>query len=292
MPKPIRKTPEIIELMMKKFTEALEKASMYDGKITISQDFSWKGDKTRAKLIFSMKAWLKMLALIDDFSTEIGWHCTMDRVDETTFRIDDLLIYPQKVTGATVETDEDEWNKWIITDEYNAVCNRVFGHGHSHVRMGVTPSSVDNTHWQSILQNIRGESFYLFQIWNKNLDKTLKLYDFDNNTLYETADIDIEIEGMPFDRGEFLKLAHSRTVTSKYNYPAVDYDKYYGAYPGSSYSGAAASAQPKAKTQKKSEPKTKQKSALQEVIASQRYFDTKTGTWKSVDDWDELFNEE
>lgn len=289
MPKPIRKTPEIIELMMKKFTEALEKATMYDGKITVSQDFTWKGDKTRATLVFSMKAWLKMLTLLEDFDTsEIGWHCVMDRVDETTFRIDDLLIYPQTVTGATAETDEDEWNKWIITDEYNEVCNRVFGHGHSHVKMGVTPSATDNTHWQSILQNIRGESFYLFQIWNKYLDKTLKLYDFENNTLYDTADIDVVIEDLPFDRKEFLELAHSRATTRKW--PA---SSGYNYYPGSSYSytGGLGTKPTQPAKQSKSEKKAaKEKAEQQSFTSGTRFFDVASGTWKYADEWDECFD--
>lgn len=217
MPKPIRKTPEIIASLMKTFTEELSKIEMCDGKITITKTFEWKNDKSRAIVKFTPLAWTKMLTVLQGFDSEIGWHSVVDRVDQHTFLISDLLFYPQVVTAATVNTDEDEWHQWEITPEYNAVCNRLLAHGHSHVNMKCFPSGDDDAHWNKLIMNTRDNCpFYIFMIWNKKLEYFIKVYDYENNTLYETGDVDIQVDGMTFDQDAFIKMCHERVKRKTY----------------------------------------------------------------------------
>ena len=67
-------------------------------------------------------------------------------------------------------------------------------HGHSHVNMGVTPSSTDlNFYKNEILAELNDTDYYIFVIWNKKNEHTVKIYDFGKNILFETADVDVRI---------------------------------------------------------------------------------------------------
>ena len=53
-------------------------------------------------------AYIKMRKLVDDNTTEIGWYGTVTQMPGlNAFVIDDILVYPQTVTGTTCEQDDD-----------------------------------------------------------------------------------------------------------------------------------------------------------------------------------------
>lgn len=218
MPKPYKVTKEIRDKLLKEFTKMLDGATMYDGHLEIKKDYVWKsrGKEDRAKLIFTQLAWLKMITVLSHFDTEVGWHCTAERIDDNTYRINDLLFYPQLVTGAKVDTDNDSWNQWIISPEYNEVANQVMCQAHSHVNMSTSPSGQDNQNWSDLLQTVDSDGFYILMIWNKKLDHTINIYNMRENIIFTSADVDVEVEGL--DLKAFLEMVDSRVKRRTSNY--------------------------------------------------------------------------
>lgn len=142
----------------------------------------------KAEVHFASAAYYKMLALIEECDKEIAWDGIVYR-DETNshiFHVTDVIVYPQEVSGATVETDDEKYLEWL-----NSLDDETFNHrrfnGHSHVRMGVTPSSVDTTYREQSVRNI--PDFFIFGIFNKNGAFNFQIYDIENNLIYDNDDI-------------------------------------------------------------------------------------------------------
>ena len=101
MSRAIKLDTDDIASALEQFKQALESAKLADGKFSFTTTIGKSDDK--ASVVFSPIAWLKMQALIAGFSSEVGWYCTARRSedeDDDTYFIDDILVYPQSVTGA------------------------------------------------------------------------------------------------------------------------------------------------------------------------------------------------
>jgi len=61
--------------------------------------------------------------------------------------------------------------------------------------MGVSPSGVDDTHRQQILDQLDPDMFYVFMIWNKSLAVHALVYDMSRNILYENNDVEVKLLG-------------------------------------------------------------------------------------------------
>lgn len=234
MSKPIYITEDLRAQWMAEFEKSLRSSKMVSGKFTFTQDVEWEEDD-KAKIIFTPNAYIKMLMLLRDFNSEVAWHGIVDRRGDNEFLISDIMVYPQEVTGATVNTDQEEYTNWMMsipTDTFN----KMHMQGHSHVRMGVTPSAVDLQHQESIVQQLNGDHFYIFMIWNKSLDHNIKVYDFRENTLYEDKDCVVLVADDTLDAEEFITGAKEMVKTKTTAVPAAagsasDYHR------GSGYSG-------------------------------------------------------
>ena len=196
-------------------------------------------DDRKATITLSAQAYMKIFALVHTYSTEVEWHGVVERTAADAFHIKDVLIFPHKVTSATVISDQTEYEKWLDTLDDNTF-NALRFHGHSHVNMGVTPSGVDMTYRYNILNNFGTPSetsdlFYIFLIFNKRCDISGEIYDLQNNALYSkstTADeIKIVIEDCDW-LTDFLDEA-KKVVTESYGYSSYGG----GSYGGNSHSG-------------------------------------------------------
>lgn len=241
MSKIIKISAQDFPSIYEEFMQSLRHSRIINGKITFTKQFV--NINRKAKIHFSGEAWVKMTALINSFSDEVAWHATAYRDDDESkdeYYIGDIFVYPQTVTGATVTTDQQRYEKWLM-DLDDDTFNNLRMQGHSHVNMGVTPSAVDNTLYDGILDRLDDDMFYIFMIWNKKGDKTIMIYDFKKNILFDTADCEIDIAGV--DINAFVSDARSK-VTRRYSYT---YGGYAGtsAY-GSTYQGAYNSANTKA----------------------------------------------
>ena len=145
------------------------------------------------------QAYTKMRMLVDKTTTEIGWYGTVTKVPGLTgvYVIEDIIVYPQKVTGATCEQLDDkmfEFEMSLTTDQVN---HKRF-HGHSHVNMGTTPSGVDEQFYHDILTQVT--DFFIVTVTNKRNEYTTRVYDMEHNILFTDVPISvINDEGLKLD---------------------------------------------------------------------------------------------
>ena len=240
MPKPIYMNNTMIEECFadirasfeKQFAEALShfkssKTPLARGVFTFPNvTYEWTDDKSRAKVVLDPLAFTKICLLMYNTDKEIGWHglVTRDSEQSNLFHVEDIILFPQRVTSVTVQTDDDKYCNWAVglpDDEFK----KLRFHGHSHVNMGVTPSGTDLTYYSSLIKQFK-DGFYVFMIINKRMEIYCQIYDFDNNAMYETGEVDVEIGD---DLATRLKADTKALVTNEtYHYPTYNYNNYRG----------------------------------------------------------------
>ncbi len=216
----IKVDESVIQSIREEFEKALAESKFANGKFSFTKTLSVVDRK--AVIVYSEKAWLKQEALVNGFDKEVGWHGFARRGDGDEYYIDDIIVYPQEVTGSTVTTDQIKYQNWLYQrddEEFNAIRMQ----GHSHVNMAVSPSSVDETLYESILSNLGDEDFYIFVIWNKKGDRTVKIYDMAKNIFFDTNDCDVEIVAEDGGITEFLEDAKKKVEVKKYTYQSTYY---------------------------------------------------------------------
>lgn len=257
MSKIIKITPELLMEARNEFEEALRAGKFADGKINFTKTIGTVARK--ATVFFSEIAWLKMWTLITDFDKEVAWHGVATRGEDPTkdeYYITDILVYPQEVTGATVNTDQVKYQTWLMGHD-DEVFNNIRMQGHSHVNMGCTPSTVDTTHQEQILDQLEDDMFYIFMIWNKRKEKTVKIYDLAKNVLFETADVTVEIMNDGTGIESWMKQAKEMVVTKTYSYNNGGYN---GGYGGCGYNNSTGN-KPLSQTPSSSAPATNSSAA-------------------------------
>lgn len=228
MSKIIKLTDEHRDEIRREFNTALAGAKLSDGKITYTKTFGSIARK--ATLFFTEMAYLKMLTLVREFDKEVAWHGIAKRGEDESkdeYIISDILVYPQEVTGATVNTDQEKYQTWLMSHD-DDVFNNIRMQGHSHVNMGTSPSTVDTTLYEQILDQLEDDMFYIFLIWNKKNERTIKIYDLSKNVLFETADITVDVLEDGTGVESFVKAAKEMVQDKKYTTPATQYSGYNG----------------------------------------------------------------
>lgn len=220
----------MIEDLCKDFRDSLTSSKMSDGKVTYTKSFQNYDEK--ATLYFTETAWIKMATLVSEFDKEVAWHGVAKRGDDKSkneYIVSDIMVYPQEVTGSTVNTDQTKYQNWLYSFDDDTFNNIRF-QGHSHVNMGTTPSAVDLTHQNSILEQLNDDMFYIFIIINKKHDKTIKIYDLAKNMLFETKDVTIQFIDDGLGLREFISEAKSMVTEKTYSYKSYNNygNNYYG----------------------------------------------------------------
>jgi len=143
-------------------------------------------------ITFSEVALAKTLALVMDFDGEVGWHGTVVRDKQTSFTVNDIYVYPQKVSRASINTDQFGYEKWLMTQE-DCVFNNLRMHSHSHVNFSVMPSVVDDRHRENIVEKLTGDMFYIFMIWNKRFQYHALVYNRKTRSVHTTNDVNFSV---------------------------------------------------------------------------------------------------
>lgn len=164
----------------------MKKITKKNGRFVFSDIKESLNPEDKPLILLTSEAYLKTVDLLNLFDTEVAWHYVVKR-NGNQFRIEDVLVYPQMVTGVTVTTDPVAYGNWKInlTDEQDA---NLFGQAHSHVNMDVTPSPDDMIQQMDEIR-LKKTGFYLFHIWNKYGKVNQFLYDLDAGVLYESEDL-------------------------------------------------------------------------------------------------------
>lgn len=168
------------------------------------------------RIFITTDAYIKMRQLVDSTNTEIGWYGTVTKAPglPNAYIIEDILVYPQTVTGATCEQDEDRIFEFEMSLSTTQVNTRRF-QGHSHVNMGVTPSGVDEQFYTDLLTQVT--DYYIIAVTNKRNDLHLRFYDIENNLLFTNVELKVLLNnGVSVDAWatEAKKALKERTYTA------------------------------------------------------------------------------
>ena len=128
----IKLTPKQIKAMCEQFKKGLNSLQLLQTAVSV-QVKPPKVDR-KARLVFTPTAYHKMIALVDEFETEVGWEGFGERVEDgvdvPTYKITDIVVYPQTVTSAHVDMDELEYGRWLmdkILEDERYMHHTVFG---------------------------------------------------------------------------------------------------------------------------------------------------------------------
>lgn len=141
----------------------------------------------KQRIVFSDKAMNTIKELVRQCDKEIAWNCTVTKTGRT-YKIEDVVMFPQIVTGTSVDVDETKYANWVATLP-EATLNKLRFHGHSHVNMGVTPSGIDTKYQADMLPNIT--DYYIYMIFNKRSEMYACIWDVEHKTFYDVNDIEI-----------------------------------------------------------------------------------------------------
>lgn len=195
-------TPDEREKLLKEMDENLRQ-NRTNGTFTVTYKAKDEDLEEPISLNFMPEAWIKTFTLVTQFTTECAWHGLVTANDErTSFTVYDILVYPQVVTNATVNVDEEEYEKWhqnLNDIDYNNLRMQA----HSHVKMGVSPSGTDKSTYEGLQQTISEDSYYIFMIFNKDGDIWTNIYDLKHNAIYDKSDIEITVAGVPVENWGF-----------------------------------------------------------------------------------------
>lgn len=281
MAKYIVPSDDIRAKIREEFEKKLAEAKLSDSKFTFSTDIG-KVD-AKATVYFTEEAYLKMITLVYHCSSEIGWQgfaYRLDNPEENGYLVTDIMVYPQIVTGSTVDTDQEKYREWMRGFSIEEFRNVSF-QGHSHVDFGATPSGDDDKLYRTFLAQLTKDRFYIFAIFNKKNSHWCEVYDMQKNLHFESSDVEVQVvDGDAYKIRSFYSDAIAKLSKPTYTAPAKttyggsysygfgkgykkydnyddsydpDYDYPYYGYSGAGVYGSRAVQTPKAET--KAEPK-------------------------------------
>ena len=219
---------EFINLMSEVDLENLPEPKLVGTSLSFDlKDFLQEKVKERMpvapSVIISDEAYDKMFAIVDECAVELAWHGVVEKVDQN-YIITDILVYPQEIAATTVDAIEDKYGDWLLALE-DDVFNNLRMQGHSHVNMGITPSSVDETYYKELLAQV--EDYYIVLIVNKSRKAMVRLYDIANNLI--VSDLELQKQSS-VDNSSWAK-EQLKTYTVKKTYtPASTFKPNYGHY--------------------------------------------------------------
>lgn len=205
-------------------------AIMKSGKLDIGKKLKFETDimnlvvpetaPKELKVEFTAESYKQMRELIDVCKEEIGWHGIVRRTAPDTFLIEQILVYPQEVTGTTVKATDDYpmWLGQFNDEDFNAIRFQ----GHSHVNMSVSPSGVDQELYAGILA--QEPEFYIFLISNKRGTNWIEIHLPEFNLIYETKDI--KLITPPDEKSWADEMISKYVVKKTYVSPTTTYGYY------------------------------------------------------------------
>ena len=138
--------------------------------------------KNRPWVILTPKAYQQMLLYVEIADKEVGWMGAVTRLENNCFLIEETFLLEQEVTAVETELSVEGCSKLadellLRGDEGFDLLNKMRFWGHSHVRMGTSPSGTD----ESTMLRFRDENldWYVRGIFNKLGRAEFTVYFFD-----------------------------------------------------------------------------------------------------------------
>ena len=261
MASPIRYDSKVEAVIRSQFDDWLKSEGAQKGG-SFQPELKFKPE-TKPKIIFTPMAYLKLRFLMANFDKEVGFYGIVEKADEALwYTIHDIRVYPQKVTAATITTDEIELGAW-----YDSMGDEEFNHKrahfHSHVNMSPTPSSTDQEDRRTKLADLENDDYFIFFIFNKSMKFSVDLYEMKSNTHYSGDDIEVVF---PEDNlwTEIEKVSVTATAYQNYGNYGYGYGSNYGSNYGSGYNTSYKPEASKSGKKNKKDNKRKPKTAIEE----------------------------
>jgi hypothetical protein len=128
----------------------------------------------------------KMQTYVDECLDEIGWLGTVVEHQPRVYLIEDVYLFDQEVHGATTEITPEGLSSFaeeiLQQSEGIEIWNNLKMWGHSHVNMGVSPSSQDNKQMETFQET--GHDWFIRLIANKKGELKLDFYDYKNGVIF------------------------------------------------------------------------------------------------------------
>lgn len=221
---------EVNELLNKIKEEIIKCNKISEFKLTAS-DVAKIDDKkvVTPTLVIPTDIYNKMFGLVHESSVEISWHGLVRRdIKKQIYFIYDILVFPQINSATSTTTDETDFADWqtelIIDPKFPIEDLRM--HGHSHVNMNVFSSGVDDQYQKDLIAKVEDGDYYIFLILNKKHEICALIYDYYQQILFTTSDIDIRIiDQNDNDISNWAKeMVNTYCTTEK---PKIGYTGYY-----------------------------------------------------------------
>ncbi len=132
------------------------------------------------RVIVSQQAAADMWHLVDEVGTEVGWLGSAERLPSGDFRINHIYLIEQQVSGGTTEISPAGISALAMDlleqPGGDQEIDRLRFWGHSHVRMGTSPSSQDDQQVQTFREG--GCDWFIRGIFNKMRRAQFDIYLF------------------------------------------------------------------------------------------------------------------
>ncbi|MBI4533897.1 MAG: hypothetical protein HY711_08100 [Candidatus Melainabacteria bacterium] len=135
------------------------------------------------RVLMTPLAYKLMNLYVEIAPKEVGWHGTVTRTKDGDFLIEETFLLEQEVTGTETELDKAGREKLALEllgvgdDAGVEKANRLRFWGHSHVRMGTSPSPTDESTMRQFGRE--GMPWYVRGIFTKTGRAEFTLYLFD-----------------------------------------------------------------------------------------------------------------
>lgn len=208
------------------------------------------------RVIYTTEVWTSIQYIVGKCAKEVGWLGTVE-FDGDDYWITEIFIPEQEVTGVTTEIEGDalaDLAHWLMENDRDP--GQLYYWGHSHVNMGVSPSSQDESQLAEYLDNCR---VFIRGIYNKKGDTKVDVFDRDAGIVFQCVSDHPEHDLISHELKKKLDADLDKNVSERRYLPTIGttpgYTGYSGRYPnyeGGYYTQQAREEAAKAKT---SEPK-------------------------------------
>lgn len=185
---------------------------------------------TEPKVQVTYEAYRKMRNYVGIHDEELGWFGIVEKIDDDVYVITDTVLPEQEVTSTYNEIDEKTMIKMAskLTSEQ---ISKIKCYGHSHVNMGVSPSSTDK---EQVEELTNGSSWFITVINNKDDDWHVAFNDYSKGIQYQYDYLPIYVA-----KDEAIeKEIKDKVITRKSNIQSMQdiafndyYSRYYGYQP-------------------------------------------------------------
>lgn len=149
-------------------------------------------------VVYSVKAWLTIQYLVAACPKEVGWMGTVKELPDNKYLIEEIFVPKQTVNGAETDISPDDMAELVFQLMQRGIDhNRLYYWGHSHVNMGVSPSTQDETQAMSYVERF---PVFIRGIYNKRGDSKVDVYDTNSMLVYQC--VNTEVEGFELSKAD------------------------------------------------------------------------------------------